>query len=131
MSDNFVADKDWKEAERRAKVLAALPEQFGQGDVEQATTELGISLATLFRWVKQFWEDGQISALLPVPRGPMRGMQPLEPEVEAIVSRLFEALYATRRKPTRTRFWREVAADCRAHWLAPPSIRRLGRCLKR
>ena len=130
MSDNFTADKNWKEAERRAKVLAALPEQLEQSDVELATVELGISRATLFRWMKQFREDGRTSALLPVPRGPKRGMQQLDPDVEVIVSRLFEGLYATRRKPTRTRFWHEVAADCRTKGLAPPSIRRLGRWLE-
>ena len=130
MSDNFTADKNWKEAERRAKVLAALPEQLEQSDVDLATVELGISRATLFRWMKQFREDGRTSALLPVPRGPKRGMQQLDPDVEVIVSRLFEGLYATRRKPTRTRFWHEVAADCRTKGLAPPSIRRLGRWLE-
>ena len=130
MSDNFTADKNWKEAERRAKVLAALPEQLEQSDVELATVELGISRATLFRWMKQFREDGRTSALLPVPRGPKRGMQQLDPDVEVIVSGLFEGLYATRRKPTRTRFWHEVAADCRTKGLAPPSIRRLGRWLE-
>ena len=130
MSDNFTADKNWKEAERRAKVLAALPEQLEQSDVELATVELGISRATLFRWMKQFREDGRTSALLPAPRGPKRGMQQLDPDVEVIVSRLFEGLYATRRKPTRTRFWHEVAADCRTKGLAPPSIRRLGRWLE-
>ncbi len=130
MSDNFTADKNWKEAERRAKVLAALPEQLEQSDVELATAELGISRATLFRWVKQFREDGRTSALLPAPRGPKRGMQQLDSEVEVIVARLFEGLYATRRKPTRTRFWHEVAADCRTKGLAPPSIRRLGRWLE-
>ena len=130
MSDNFTADKNWKEAERRAKVLAALPEQLEQSDVELATVELGISRATLFRWMKQFREDGRTSALLPVPRGPKRGMQQLDPDVEVIVSRLFEGLYATRRKPTRARFWHEVAADCRTKGLAPPSIRRLGRWLE-
>ena len=130
MPDNFTADKNWKEAERRAKVLAALPEQLEQSDVELATVELGISRATLFRWMKQFREDGRTSALLPVPRGPKRGMQQLDPDVEVIVSRLFEGLYATRRKPTRTRFWHEVAADCRTKGLAPPSIRRLGRWLE-
>ena len=130
MSDNFTTDKNWKEAERRAKVLAALPEQLEQSDVELATVELGISRATLFRWMKQFREDGRTSALLPVPRGPKRGMQQLDPDVEVIVSRLFEGLYATRRKPTRTRFWHEVAADCRTKGLAPPSIRRLGRWLE-
>jgi putative transposase len=89
--------------------------------------ELDVSRATLFRWRKKFREDGRTSALLPCLRGPRRGMQPLDPDVEAIVSRLFRDFYATRRKPTKTRFWGEVAADCKDLGLAPPSIRRLGR----
>ena len=115
MSDNFPADKDWEEAEFRARVLAELPAQLTQGNVDWAIRQLNVGRSTLFRLVKQFREDGRTSALLPDTRGPKPGMQPL---------------YATRRKPTRTRFWREVAADCRAQGLAPPSIRRLGRWLE-
>ena len=129
MSDNSAADKDWKEAEFRAKVLAELPEQLTEGDVEWAMGKLNISRATVFRLAKQFREDARTSALLPNSSGPKPGMQPLDPAVEAIVSRLFRDFYATRRKPTKTRFWREVAADCDARGLAPPSIRRLGRWL--
>ncbi|MDT8327553.1 MAG: plasmid replication initiator-like protein, partial [Roseovarius sp.] len=126
MSDNFPADKDWEEAEFRARVLAELPAQLTQGNVDWAMCQLNVSRSTLFCLVKQFREDGRTSALLPHTRGPKPGMQPLDPVVEEIVSRHFKGFYATRRKPTRTRFWREVAADCRAQGLAPPSIRRLG-----
>lgn len=129
MSDNPVADKDWREAEFRAQVLAKLPEQLSPGTIEWAMRQLGVSRSTLFRLVKQFREAGRTSVLLPNTRGPKPGMQPLNPAVEAIVSRLFRDFYASRRKPTRTRFWREVAADCRAQGLAPPSVRRLGRWL--
>jgi putative transposase len=130
MSDNLVADKVWEEAEHCAKVLAQLPEQLSPGNVEWAMGQLGVSRATLFRLIKQFREDGRTSALLPNARGPKPGMQPLDQAVEAIVSRLFRDFFATRRKPTRTRFWREVAVDCRAQRLVPPSIRRLGRWLE-
>jgi putative transposase len=131
MSDNFPADKDWEEAEYRAQVLAELPAQLTQGNVDWAMRQLNVSRSTLFRLVKQFREDGRTSALLPDTRGPKPGMQPLDPAVEAIVSRHFKEFYATRRKPTRTRFWREIAADCQAQGLAPPSIRRLGRWLEK
>lgn len=130
MSDNFPADKDWEEAERRAQVIAELPVQLTQGNVDWAMRELNVSRSTLFRLVKQFREDGRTSALLRDTRGPKPGMQPLNPAVEEIVSRHFREFYATRRKPTRTRFWREIAADCQAQGLAPPSIRRLGRWLE-
>ncbi len=130
MSDNFPADKDWEEAERRAQVIAELPVQLTQGNVDWAMRQLNVSRSTLFRLVKQFREDGRTSALLRDTRGPKPGMQPLDPAVEAIVSHHFRVFYATRRKPTRTRFWREIAADCQAQGLAPPSIRRLGRWLE-
>jgi len=130
MSDNFLADKDWEEAEYRARVLAELPAQLTQGNVDWAMRELDVSRSTLFRLVKQFREDGRTSALLPDTRGPKPGMQPLNPAVEEIVSHHFKDFFATRRKPTRTRCWREVAADCRTKGLAPPSIRRLGRWLE-
>ena len=129
MSDNPVADKDWEEAEFRARVLAELPEQFTEGDVAWAMRQLDVSRATVYRLAKQFREDARTSALLPNTSGPKPGMQPLDPAVEAIVAHHFKDFYATRRKPTKTRFWREVAADCHARGLAPPSIRRLGRWL--
>lgn len=129
MSDNPAAVEDWEEAEFRANVLAELPEQLTQGDVDWAMQQLDVSRATLFRLARQFREDTRTSALLPNTSGPRPGMRPLDPDVEAIVSHHFKGFYATRRKPTKTRFWHEVAADCRARGLVPPSIRRLGRWL--
>lgn len=130
MSDNSAADKDWEEAEFRANVLAELPEQLTEGDVAWAMRQLDVSRATVYRLAKQFREDTRTSALLPNTSGPKPGMQPLDPAVETVVSSLFRDFYATRRKPTKTRFWREVAADCHARGLTPPSIRRLGRWLE-
>lgn len=89
MSDNFLADKDWEEAEFRAKVIAELPTQLTQGNVDWAMCQLNVSRSTLFRLVKQFREDGRTSALLPNTRGPKPGMQPLNPAVEEIVSHHF------------------------------------------
>jgi putative transposase len=129
MSDNPVPDQDWEEAEFRARVLAELPEQLTEGDVSWAMRRLDVSRATVYRLAKQFREDARTSALLPNTSGPKPGMQPMDPAVEAIVAHHFKEFYATRRKPTKTRFWREVAADCKAKGLAPPSIRRLGRWL--
>lgn len=130
MSDKLLQNKHWKEAERRAKVLAALPEQLGPGDVADAMEALGVSRATVFRLLRRYREDQRTSSMLPRPKGPKPVMQPLQSEIETIVRHHFTRLYATRRKPTRARFWREVAADCRAEGFPAPSIRRLGRWLK-
>jgi putative transposase len=112
MSDNPEADKDWEGAAFRAQVLAQLPAQLTRGEVDWAMRQLNVSRATLFRLMKQFREERRTSALLPNTRGPKPGMHPLDPAAEEIVARHFKGFYATRRKPTKTRFWREVAADC-------------------
>ena len=88
MSDNSVADKDWEEAEFRAKLLAELPEQLTEGDVAWAMQQLDVSRATVYRLAKQFREDARTSALLPNTSGPKPGMQPLDPAVEAVVAKL-------------------------------------------
>jgi hypothetical protein len=58
-------------------------------------------------------------------------MRPLAPDVLAIVETHFREFYATRRRPTLTRFWAEVAADCRRQGCPVPSIRRLRRWVAR
>ncbi|MEE4212813.1 MAG: helix-turn-helix domain-containing protein [Parvularcula sp.] len=129
MSDNSLRDKAWEVAEHRVAVLASLPERLGAEDIAQAMRQLDVSRSTLFRWIKRFREEGRTSTMLPSSRGPRPGMQPLDPAVEEIVARHFKDFYAARRKPTKTQFWREVSADCRAKGFPPPSIRRLGRWL--
>ena len=130
MSGGMENEQRWREARRRAEILARLSDRPGEAEVQSAIGELGISRATLFRWLKRFRQDDRTSTLLPRRRGPNSGMQPLNSAVLTLVEGHFEKLYATRRKPTLTRFQREVAADCRAAGLQPPSIRRLGRWLE-
>jgi len=105
--DHERADREvWAAAERRAAVLVKLPERPTKAEVRTACAALGVSRATLFRWLKRYRETGRTSALLPRRRGPPQGMAPLAPEVLAVVERHFQDFYATRRRPTRTRLWR-------------------------
>ena len=127
--DHETADREaWAKARQRERVLSQLPARPSPAAIHDAMEELGTSRATLFRWLRQFRASGRTSSLLPRPRGPSPGAsQRLDPAVLAIVEQHFEQLYATRRKPTLTRLWREIAADCRAANLSVPSIRRLQR----
>ena len=124
------ADKEaWAHAQRRADVLSRLPDRPSDAAIREAMAALGVSRATLFRWLKQVRKDARTSALLPRGRGPNSGMQPLAPAVLSIVERHFRGFYATRQRPTLSRFWAEIAADCRRETVPVPSIRRLRRWL--
>ena len=131
MDFDDIDPRDWAAAKRRAEVLSELPERPSGERLRDAMTALGVGRTTLFRWLKLFRDGARTSALLPRRRGPHSGMRPLPPEVLAIVERHFRDFYATRRRPTVTRFWAEVAADCRREGLPVPSIRRLRRWLAR
>ena len=131
MDFDDIDPRDWAAAQRRAEVLSELPERPSGERLRDAMAALGVGRTTLFRWLKLFRDGARTSALLPRRRGPNSGMRPLPPEVLAIVERHFRDFYATRRRPTVTRFWAEVAADCRREGLPVPSIRRLRRWLAR
>jgi putative transposase len=121
-------DQDaWAIAQLRAEILSKLPERPSGDQIRETMAALGVGRTTLFRWLKLFREGARTSALLPRRRGPNSGMRPMAPEVIVIVERQFRDFYATRRRPTMTRFRAEVAADCRREGLPVPSIRRLGR----
>ncbi|MFG1466705.1 Mu transposase C-terminal domain-containing protein [Xanthobacter sp. DSM 24535] len=130
MNDDDIDPEAWAQGRHRAEILSNLSKHLGDAEVRDALNALGVSRATLFRWLKRFRQDDRTSTLLPRRRGPNAGMQPLDPVVLTIVEQHFRKLYATRRKPTLTRFQQEVAADCQLQGLQPPSIRRLGRWLK-
>ena len=131
MDFDRIDPRDWTIAQRRAAILSELPERPSGAQIRDAMAALGVGRTTLFRWLKLFGEDARTSALLPRRRGPSSGMRPLAPDLLAIVGRQFRDFYATRRRPTVTRFRAEVAADCRREGLAVPSLRRLRRWLDR
>ena len=131
MDIDHIDPRDWATAQRRAVILSGLPERLSGDQIRDAMLALGVGRTTLFRWLKQFRKGARTSVLLPRRRGPNSGMRPMAPEILLIVERHFRDFYATRRRPTVTRFWAEIAADCRREELAVPSIRRLSRWLAR
>ena len=58
-----------------------------EAEVRAVCATLGVSRVTLFRWLKRYRKTGRTSALLPRRRGPSQGMDPLPPEVLAVVER--------------------------------------------
>lgn len=76
-ADQEQNEQRWREARRRADVLSQLPERPDNAEVRDAMAKLGISRATLFRWLRLFRQDKRTSTLLARRRGPPAGMKPL------------------------------------------------------
>lgn len=116
---------EWADALARAECLRRLPARPSPGEIADAMAELGVSRSTLFRWLKRFRQDDRVSGLVDRKPGRRSGIDAFAPEVKAIVDEEIRSFYATPERPTLTRLWRRVAADCRRNALPPPAIRRL------
>ncbi|PZN95068.1 MAG: plasmid replication initiator-like protein [Hyphomicrobiales bacterium] len=126
MDRNELSEEEWAGALARAEVLRRLPKRPSPGEVADATAELGVSRSTLFRWLKLFRADERAAVLIGrKPGRQRRGVDAFEPELKTLVDEAISTFYATPERPTLTRLWKRIAADCRHNGLVPPSIRRL------
>jgi putative transposase len=113
MDFDHVDPRRWETARHRAEILSKLPERPSGAQLRDAMAALGVGRTTLFRWLMQFRVGARTSALLPRRRSPNSGMRRMMPEALTIVDRHFREFYATRRRPTVTRFRAEIAVDLR------------------
>ena len=118
-------EQDWQGVLARADVLRRLSPRPTAAEIADATRELKVSRATLFRWLKRYRSEQRATALLHRKSGRRAGVAPFGPELKAIVDHNISEFYATPEKPTLTRLWKRISCDCFAAQIAPPSIRRL------
>ena len=69
--------------------------------------------------------EERAAAFLNRKSGRRAGVVAFTANLKAIVDDNITNFYATPEKPTLTRLWKRILADCRASGMAPPSIRRL------
>lgn len=123
---NEAGDREWESAVARAEVLRRLPSRPSPGEIADAMAELGVSRSTLFRWLKLFRDEERAAVLVGrKPGRQRRGIDALEPALKTLIDEAIQTFYATPERPTLTRLWKRIVADCRHTGLTAPSIRRL------
>lgn len=125
MDRTDIDDVEWERVVAYAEVLRRVPSRPSQAELVDVAAELGISRATLFRWLKRFRQDDRASALINRKAGRRPGIDAFDPDVKVIVDEAIRTFYATSERPSLTRLWKHVSLYCRKDALIPPSIRRL------
>jgi len=121
---------------RRATVLRPLVQAYlkGTGSLESgindAVWELGVSRATIWRWIKRLAEEGgRTSALASRKRGRPTGTTLISGKVEAVIEEHLRRYFLRRERPSLSRVATEIRSACWQQGLQPPTRRTVQRRL--
>jgi putative transposase len=118
-----IADEDWQIAQKRYAAISPLAGRMtiGREDAEQRAEELGINVATLYRWLKRFNATGSVTALIPGKRGWKPGNRRTSTDAERIIMDVIDDFYLTRQRPSPQKAVTEVFRRCSEKGIEPPS----------
>ena len=124
------------EEARRAAVLRPLVQAYlrGTGSLESgindAVWELGVSRATVWRWIKRLAEEGgRTSALAPRKRGRPTGTILISGKVESVIEEHLRRYFLRRERSSLSRVVIEIRSACWQQGLQPPTRRTVQRRL--
>ena len=122
------------EAARKVAVLRPLAQAYlaGAGSLESgirdAIWELGVSRATVWRWIRRLVEDGgRTSALAPHKGGRRAGTTVVSSEVEAVIDEHLRRYYLRRERPSLSRVVSEIRISCGERGFQAPTRRTVQR----
>lgn len=137
MEDGDPGEAVGAETHRRATVLRPLVKDYlaGTGSLESAVRdavwELGVSRATVWRWIRRLAADGgRTSALVARKRGRRSGTTVISGEVEALIEDHLRRYYLRRERASLARVVKEIGIACRERGLQSPTRRTVQRRLE-
>lgn len=126
MSDvdiNAIEQDDWRVAQSRYAAIQPLVEsgENSRAAVVARANELGVSPATLYRWLSRYRGLDAISGLIPLKRGWKHGNGRISAPLEAVIREVIENFYLTPERPTPQKVVREVHRLCEQRNMSRPS----------
>jgi len=124
------------EDQRRAAVLRPLVQAYLarsgglESGIRDAVWELGVSRATVWRWIRRLAEGGgRTSAIVPRKRGRPTGTAMVPDEVEAIIEDHLRRYYLRRERSSLARVVGEIRSACAEQGFQRPTRRTVQRRL--
>ncbi len=119
-----VADADWREALSRFEAIAPLLNERREtrrdvDAVRQVAKNVGVNMATIYRWMAKYEAAPYVTTLLRNPRRD-RGMSRLAPETEKLLNEVIQTFYLTKQRPSMSETCEEVARRFREASIEAP-----------
>jgi len=118
-----IADEEWVTAQKRYAAISPLAGKLtiGREDAELRAKEVGVNVATLYRWLKKYNTTGSVISLIPEKRGWKSGNRRTIPEAEKIINDVIDDFYLTRQRPSPKQAVTEVLRRCSEKGIEAPS----------
>lgn len=115
-------DEQWTEAQRRLNAIKPLLENPVRTREEVAAqgAKVGVHPSTLYKWLKQFQDSGQVSALVAQKRGRRLGVRLIDPLVEKIIESAIDDIYLKKQRFKPQDVVEEVLRLCRTAKIEAP-----------
>lgn len=119
-----IGAEEWSTAQKRYSVIAPLLGIEGQSRrvVEERAKEAKVDPVTVYRWIRRFKEQGEVTALIPLKRGWGKGRPRISEAVEKVIAETLEDFYLTDQRPDMTATTVEVRRRCKALKLPAPNV---------
>lgn len=117
-----IADDDWKVAEQRFAAIKPLVHEtfLGRQEVERRAKEVGVNVATLYRWLQKYKAMGVVSALISKKRGWKEGKSRIPVFADEVIEGVIKDFYLTTQRPTATKAVTEVLRRCQQRGIEAP-----------
>jgi len=128
-----IADKNWQKAMERYRAIEPFAGDVlaRREDVAARATEIGVSTATLYRWIKRYRSRRLVTDLVNERRGWKAGVSRLAPEADAVIEEVIETFYLRDQRSTLQKAATEVKRLCYARGIESPSAGTVRRRIKR
>lgn len=122
-----IDDETWNKARRRYEAIEPLLVEAGRHAVEARAREVGISAATLYRWLGEYQGQRTTVALIPKSRGWQTGRSRLNPLVERVIEETIRQHYLTPQRLRIAQLTRHVELECQKLGLPRPHYNAIAR----
>ena len=117
----------WARAQRRYAAIEPLLDGHTRRTVCARSKELGVSPATLYRWLAEFRGQRTTAALIPKLRGWRVGHSRLDPNVDLVIEQIVREQYLTPQRLPISRIAQQVGLECRRRNLPVPHYNAVSR----
>ncbi|MGP5568168.1 transposase [Pseudomonas helleri] len=118
-----IGAEEWATAQKRFAVIQPLLGIEGKSKrvVEARAKEVKVDPVTVYRWLRRYKEQGELTGLIPTKRGWSKGRARISEDVEKVIKDIVDEYYLTENRPDVASTVYLIRKQCRALKLPQPA----------